>query len=55
MDWQSVVVGIIAVVVVVVIIRKAWRLFSCRDESKCMGCNKECSMKEERSKIKDQR
>lgn len=45
MDWQSVVVGIVAVVVVAVIIRKAWRLFSCRDESKCSGCDKDCSLR----------
>ena len=43
MDWQSIVVAIIAVVVVAVIIRKAWRLFTCHDTSRCTGCTKECS------------
>ena len=43
MDWQSIVVAVIAVVVVAVIIRKAWRLFTCRDTSRCSSCTKECS------------
>ena len=43
MDWQSIVVAIIAVVVVAVIIRKAWRLFTCHDTSRCSGCTKECN------------
>ena len=42
MDWQSIVVAVIAVVVVAVIIRKTWRLFTCRNASACTGCTKEC-------------
>ncbi|MBR5866211.1 MAG: hypothetical protein IKY89_08070 [Alistipes sp.] len=43
MDWQSVVVAIVAVIVVVIIIRKTWRLIFCRDTSRCSCCDKECS------------
>ena len=43
MDWQSIVVAIFAVVVVAVIIRNAWRHFTCHDTSRCSGCTNECS------------
>lgn len=43
MDWQSVIVAIVAVVVAAVIVRKTWRMFTCHDTSRCSGCNKECS------------
>ena len=43
MEWQSIVVAIVAVVVAAVIVRKTWHMFFCHNTSHCSGCNKECS------------
>ncbi len=45
MNWQDVIVGVVAIVVVAVIARKMWRFFVCRDTSKCSSCSKECGMR----------
>lgn len=42
MDWQDWIVALVAVVVGIVLVRKAWRLFTCRD-TQCSSCNKECN------------
>ena len=45
MNWQDVIVGVVAIVVVAVIARKVWRFFACRDTSRCSSCSKECSLR----------
>ncbi|MBE6203628.1 MAG: FeoB-associated Cys-rich membrane protein [Rikenellaceae bacterium] len=45
MNWQDVIVGVVAIVVVAVIARRVWRFFACRDTSKCSSCSKECSLR----------
>lgn len=42
MDWQSMVVAVVAVVVTVIIARKTWHMFTCHNTSRCSGCNKDC-------------
>ena len=42
MNWQEIVVWAIAVVVAIVVARKIWRFFACRDSAKCSSCDKEC-------------
>ena len=48
MNWQDVIVGVVAIVVVAVIARKMWHFFVCRDTSKCSSCSKECSLRKKR-------
>lgn len=42
MNWQDIIVWIVALVVAIVVARKIWRFFACRDASKCSSCSKEC-------------
>ena len=42
MNWQNIIVAIVAVIVAVVVVIKVWRFFACRDKSSCSSCNKEC-------------
>ena len=44
MTWQDLCVGVIAIIVTLVVVRRIWRFFICGDtSSSCEGCSKECS------------
>ena len=41
-DWQSVVVAVVAIVVGILVVRRVWRFFLCGDSCSCSECGKEC-------------
>ena len=42
-NWQDIVVGGVAIVVGVIVVRRIWRFFVCGDSCSCQECGKECA------------
>ena len=45
MNWQDLAVAVIAVVVIIALIVRIWRFFTCHETSKWSSCEKECKLR----------
>ncbi|MBQ5738377.1 MAG: hypothetical protein IIV55_04950 [Alistipes sp.] len=43
--WQDWAVAAIAVLVLIALIYRVWRFFSCRGKTACSSCDKECPLR----------